>query len=88
MTHEKVLTMINYEIGLGETGVASGDLSFLYALRAVVELHKPFISEGKETNLCDGCTQCWGCGEWGASADCPCDKYPCPIIQAIEKELK
>lgn len=46
------------------------------ALRAVVELHKP-----REITLPDG--------EWGANCG-HCDigfTYPCPTIQAIEKEL-
>jgi hypothetical protein len=44
------------------------------AFRAVVELHKPV--EGHE-NLCGGCW--FGDGMMA---------YPCPTIQAIEKELK
>ena len=46
------------------------------ALRAVVELHKP-----QEITLPNG--------EWGANCG-HCDigfTYPCPTIQAIEKEL-
>jgi hypothetical protein len=43
------------------------------ALRAVVELHKPI--EGHE-HLCGGC--------WFGDGMMP---YPCPTIQAIEKEL-
>ncbi|CAB4179447.1 hypothetical protein UFOVP1033_126 [uncultured Caudovirales phage] len=45
----------------------------LNALRAVVELHKPI--EGHE-HLCGGCW--FGDGMMS---------YPCPTIQAIEKEL-
>ena len=45
------------------------------ALRAVVELHKP-----QEITLPDG--------EWGANCiECDGYDYPCPTIQAIEKEL-
>jgi hypothetical protein len=44
-----------------------------HALRAVVELHKPI--EGHE-HLCSGCW--FGDGMMA---------YPCPTIQAIEKEL-
>jgi len=43
------------------------------ALRAIVELHKPEEEIGK---FCQTEEQCWAC-----------DKYPCPTIQAIEKEL-
>ena len=42
------------------------------ALRAVVELHKPTVFINPNEIRCDDC-----CGE-----------YPCPTIQAIEKELK
>ena len=45
------------------------------ALRAVVELHKPKTGEFEDYNpnaLCEECI----------------DDYPCPTIQAIEKELK
>ena len=47
---------------------------FQPALRAVVELHKP--TEGWE-----GYTYCEGCQEIALG------DYPCPTIQAIEKEL-
>ena len=49
------------------------------ALRAVVELHKPknyILKEGEVTEKwCTGDTE-------------TLTKYPCPTIQAIEKELK
>ena len=41
------------------------------ALRAVVELHKPTVFINPNEIRCDDC----------------CDEYPCPTIQAIEKEL-
>jgi hypothetical protein len=41
------------------------------ALRAVVELHKPTVIG----QMRDGC------------AECKTENYPCPTIQAIEKEL-
>ena len=43
------------------------------ALRAVVELHKPTKNRSIE-GWCDVCTDYY--------------QYPCPTIQAIEKELK
>ena len=48
---------------------------FVYALRAVVELHKPEPLDERG----DVCLTC-----------CPdlLTLYPCPTIQAIEKELK
>ena len=42
------------------------------ALRAVVELHKPTVLISPNEIRCDDCL----------------DEYPCPTIQAIEKELK
>ncbi|NBR25743.1 MAG: hypothetical protein EBU08_18560 [Micrococcales bacterium] len=54
------------------------------ALRAVVELHKPYIPMDNET------------GDYSVLAYCNCSKafnkrdvitYPCATIQAIEKEL-
>ena len=42
------------------------------ALRAIVELHKPTVFINPNEIRCDDC----------------CDEYPCPTIQAIEKELK
>ena len=48
------------------------------ALRAVVELHKPDLE-----NLCGECTSAGiSMDSWELVA------YPCPTIQAIEKELK
>ena len=44
------------------------------ALRAVVELYKPFDFKFGDEMF----TSCEGCGE---------AEYPCPTIQAIEKEL-
>lgn len=43
------------------------------ALRAVVELHKPVETNYIDIETCTGCEEA---------------EYPCPTIQAIEKELK
>ena len=61
MTHDELLAKIE----------ASDDNLNFYALRAVVELHKPW-------NF--GCSHCINI-EGGYMS------YPCPTIQAIEKEL-
>ncbi|CAB4167016.1 hypothetical protein UFOVP964_115 [uncultured Caudovirales phage] len=45
--------------------------------RAVVELHKPYYMG----EACDCCEGSWDCLE------CSTITYPCPTIQAIEKEL-
>ena len=52
---------------------------YLLALRAVVELHKP-IDNPNHPNVDEWC---WQCADGRGYA-----KYPCPTIQAIEKELK
>ena len=47
------------------------------ALRAVVELHKPKLHQNDNV---EGCVQC-------SSFSYRYVEYPCPTIQAIEKEL-
>jgi hypothetical protein len=59
---------------------------FYPALRAVVELHKPVLGftggyDGEENELWE--EQCKECSSNGFS-----QMYPCPTIQAIEKELE
>jgi hypothetical protein len=56
-----------------DVALYNGDAQSIHALRAVVELHKPI--EGYE-HLCGACW--FGDGMMA---------YPCPTIQAIEKEL-
>lgn len=68
MTHEELMAKIDKlpdVIGLADFKVRHD------ALRAVIELHKPFEID-RELNY--NCTEC----EWA---------YPCPTIEAIEKEL-
>ena len=48
----------------------------LNALRAVVELHRPYFMG----EACDCCEVSWDCLECSIT-------YPCPTIQAIKKEL-
>ena len=75
MTHDELLEAVN-----SPTYRQSRTLEHPYiALRAVVELHKPIKPVAPvETHddywygLCDDCLK----------------TYPCPTIQAIEKELK
>jgi hypothetical protein len=78
MTHDELLIKLTptltYSPNLG-----FGAIPILNSIRAVVELHKPktFIGEiplPKELST----VKCEGCKE----------NYPCPTIQAIEKELK
>lgn len=55
-----------------EIALYNGDPQAIHALRAVVVLHKPF-----EEGDCSHCFGLYGMGE----------TYPCPTIEAIEKEL-
>jgi len=72
MTHDELLAICdNYSFKNSAEPVK--------ALRAVVELHKPeLIESGKESIfVCSTCNPEWF---WE-------NPYPCPTIQAIEKEL-
>ncbi len=85
MTHDELLQVINvYNDGKGD--------SFANALRAVVELHKPVISQQvkdtypndserreSEPKVCEECSDIWEM-DMGIV-------YPCSTIEAIEKEL-
>jgi len=81
MTHDELLAKVN-----------EGELGWYYgwmqdALRAVVELHKPEYWENIHDPSWNGndCSVCFTDGNLevpSARVD-----YPCPTIQAIEKEL-
>jgi hypothetical protein len=99
MTHDELLAKIDFELKAAEFEDICGDGGHPpthKALRAIVELHKPIYHEYPNGNTeieCAHCNDgCWGCQEWGCS-DCECKchqaghEYPCPTIQAIEKEL-
>ena len=76
MTHDELLAKIKREENYLKTqmydGNAIGGFVVTSALRAVVELHKP-----NEEGFCSAC--------FVSVVHFP---YPCPTIQAIEKELK
>ena len=55
------------------------------ALRAVVELHKPV--QGSSDIQTYDYVGCDACVEWSHDGNMNL-RYPCPTIQAIEKELK
>ena len=69
MTHDELLERVQYnqgyQMGLDGYKICS-------ALRAVVELHKPY----EPTKIGTVCKAC------GITSD-----YPCPTIQVIEKEF-
>ena len=72
MTHEELLTKINEELSTDYADAYGNFPIGLNALRAVVELHRPEEQDHKQYE------KCWNCNLL----------YPCPTIQAIEKELR
>jgi len=83
MTHDELLAKIDYTVAIYE-GLSVLDTrvltAYLKALRAVVELHKPYYNEGLTVGHCKGCQTTLDNITRHVS-------YPCPTIQAIEKEL-
>lgn len=73
MTHDELLAKIDDEIS-NCLGLMAGAI-LGDALISVVKLHKP-----------RGANPMW-CGECASFDNEPC-LYPCPTIEAIEKELK
>ena len=85
MTHDELLAKI--KTGNEFIGVKYAPDSHTFALRAVVELHKPKSVTNIWTN--EVFTYCSICCTFGdleeTSREIP---YPCPTIQAIEKAVK
>ena len=87
MTHDELLARINHNLKYSTSWYADNDYMegkdnpFLLALRAVVELHSEY-----DANILGGPTLCLGCSKMARNfgVEIP---YPCPTIQAIEKEL-
>ena len=87
MTHDELLAKINKSqahtiqyTGLGSEIEMLTLMASRNALRAVVKLHKPVFAIA---NGAEGPKYCQQCVEGRGYA-----AYPCPTIQAIEKELK
>lgn len=81
MTHEELLIEINRRL---QVALYNGDIPAIHALRAVVKLHKP--SEAWGDTHCGFCFNlAWEPS--GLEMDEKDFIYPCPTIQAIEKEL-
>ena len=80
MTHDELLANLT---PTQERGFPSNPISVLTALRAVVELHKPIIS----TAFPEFLGICLTCSPPSLNFY-EATRYPCPTIQAIEKELK
>lgn len=77
MTHDEMLDAVDRQIIIAPPFALGGYTRFLQALRAVVELHKP-----KQNGDCSKCV--FMIDPMGKYEMYP---YPCPTIQAIEKEL-
>lgn len=79
MTHKELLEKLtDYEAHFDQ--VLDEEKAY-DALRAVVELHSHILYKNTETDeMYDQCHECSGNGYHAL--------YPCPTIQAIEKELK
>ena len=75
MTYDELLALLNVK----------SDSDQIHALRAVVELHKPIETTppwgGDKYIACNVCEQGTNDGDYQLD-------YPCPTIQAIEKELQ
>lgn len=81
MKHDELLEELNYAVQ--EYDKAYDNTNYYYtALRAVVKLHKPIFLIVELSQTKSGV-------EAGMKQICELDQihYPCPTIQAIEKEL-
>ena len=78
MTHDELLADINKYYSDIESGLRWEPDCYIKALRAVVELHKPFTPMSIDRVLCMHCSL-------GSQYEV---EYPCPTIQAIERELR
>jgi hypothetical protein len=81
MTHDELLAKLadNYQLAdYAELRGEDGSLHTHQALRAVVELHKPYQHEAVSYVFCMGCT---------IDLDLA-PPYPCETIQTIERELE
>ena len=83
MTHDELLDKIYWHWKNADDSEFYGLGGYRKALRAVVELHKPWDveTEGGTFTLCNDCSRRVDLPGYGIL-------YPCKTIQAIEKELK
>lgn len=82
MTHEELLAKIDQEVKDNEFAcmvMAGAPDWILNSLRAIVELHKQieYVKQFSDGEMLEGEFICNHCNY----------NYPCPTIQAIEKEL-
>ena len=88
MTHDELLAKISRIVSLAEeareieaTPAWVETTAMLSALRAVVELHKPFMYDGRFGTF-ERCSGCSSEEEWLGEI------YPCPTSQTIQEQLK
>jgi hypothetical protein len=82
MTHDELLEKIRLKFFVNEEGATQSgfqESQLREALRAVVELHKS--NQIQEAVWCTECSKRFENSGWY-------EVYPCPTIQAIEKQLK
>ena len=82
MTHDELLAKLADDYQFADYAELRDEQGFLpthHALRSVVELHKQEEVTLPDGQLADICSECSGNGYYSL--------YPCPTIQAIEKEL-
>jgi hypothetical protein len=88
MTHDELLAKIESNRAHLASQVfdayPSSNFVVTTALRSVVELHKPV--QGRSDIQTYDYIGCDACFEWSHDGNMNVD-YPCPTIQAIEKEL-
>ena len=76
MTHDELITELNRRL---EIALYNGDPQAIHALKAVVELHKPFTEREDGLIICNV-----ACNDEGGYFE----PYPCPTIKAIELNLQ
>jgi len=81
MTHDELLAKINEYLQDCEDRIRMEGQEGYSALRAVVAIHRPFTWNSNNPQVC--CVAC----DSGEEGDVYPARYPCPTIQAIEKEL-
>jgi hypothetical protein len=95
MTHDELLTIISVSESFLKEKEQFLLAKHISALRAIVELHKPYReesywAEGLGSRPQDFCSVCIRASKnaWSTYPDTALPVYyPCPTIQAIEKEL-
>ena len=83
MTHDELLKRLDEKLSWENSTEVGAAYS---ALRAVVELHKPYAPPFVDIDLSKGGGTCFHCSV-DIKENSLAIPYPCPTIQAIEKGL-